>query len=92
MYHCMSHNISVPQSCGGGCGKLVSCGRLLWVYQFHNQCSLSVLIVVMYFPFWSCMLEIEACICMVGLFGKMSLSELHSCVDILRLVIFKGGV
>ena len=38
------------------------------------------------------MLEIEAWICLVGLFGKMSLSRLYSCVDILRLMIFKGGV
>ncbi len=91
MYRCMTHNILVSQSCGGGCRKLVSCGRL-WVYRFHNQCSLSAVIVVMYYPFWSYMLEIEAWICMVGLFGKMSLSGLHSCVNILRLVIFKGGV
>ena len=33
----------------------------------------------------------EACICMVGLFIRMSLSGLHSCVDSLRLVIFRGG-
>ena len=29
MYHCMSHNISVSQSCGGGCRMLVSCGRFV---------------------------------------------------------------
>ena len=73
-----------------GCWLVVE--GLLWVYRFHNQCSLLVVIVVMYFPFWSYMLEIEAWICVVGLFGKMSLSGLHSCVDILILVIFKGGV
>ena len=28
---------------------------------------------------------------MVGLLVRMSLSGLHSCVDILRLVIFRGG-
>ena len=55
-----------------------------------NQCSLSVVIVIMYFPFWLYMLEIDSWICMVGLFGKMSLSGLYSCVDILRLMIFKG--
>ena len=38
------------------------------------------------------MLVSKPCICMVGLFVKMSSSGLHSCVDSLRLVIFKGGV
>lgn len=59
---------------------------------FHNQCSLSIIMMAMYFPFWSCMLDSEACICMVGMFVRMSLSGLHSCMDILRLVTFRGGV
>ena len=33
----------------------------------------------------------KACICIVGFFTRMSLSGLQSCVDILRLVIFRGG-
>ena len=37
------------------------------------------------------MWDYEACICMVGSFTRMSLSGLHSCVDILRLAIFKRG-
>ena len=37
------------------------------------------------------MLDIVACICMVGLLVIISLSGLHPCVDILRLVILRGG-
>ena len=37
------------------------------------------------------MLDLEACICMFGLFVRMSLSGLHSCVDILGLMISTGG-
>ena len=37
------------------------------------------------------MWDFEACICAVGLFMRMSLFGLHSCIDIVRLVIFKGG-
>ena len=47
MYLCMSHSISVSKSCGGGCRKLVRCGRLLWEYWFHSHCSLSVVMVAM---------------------------------------------
>ena len=37
------------------------------------------------------MLEFKACIYMVDLLVRKSLSRLHSCVDILRLVNFRGG-
>ena len=67
MYLCISHSISVSKSCGGGCRKLVSCGELLWVNWFHSHCSLSVVMVVMYFPFGSYMLDSEICVWTVGL-------------------------
>jgi hypothetical protein len=50
-----------------------------------------VVIVAIWFPFWLYTWDSEACICMVGLSTRMSLSGLHSCVDILRLVIFREG-
>ena len=37
------------------------------------------------------MLDFDACICMFGMFVKMSLLGLQPCVDILRLVIFRRG-
>ena len=49
MYLYMSHSISVSKSYEGSCKKLVRCGGLLWEKQFHNHCSLFVVIVVMYF-------------------------------------------
>jgi len=88
----MSHIILVSKSYGGGCRKLVTYGRLLCEYHFDSQWSLSVVIMVMYFPFWSYMWDTKACICMVGLFMRMSLPMLHSCVDMLRLMIFRGVV
>ena len=91
MYLWMSHSIPVSKSCGGGCRKLVSCGELLWVSWFHNHCSLSVVMVAIYFPFESYMLDSKACVWMVGLLEMMSLSGLHSCVYVLRLVICRGG-
>ena len=48
--------------------------------------------MAVYFPIWSYMLALKFCMWMVGWFVWMSLSGLHSCVDSLRLVIFKGGV
>jgi hypothetical protein len=47
MYLWISHSISVLKSCGGGCKKVVRCGRLLWDNWFHSHCSLSVLRVAM---------------------------------------------
>ena len=91
MYLCMSQTISVSKSCGGGCRKLVMWGWLLWMNWFHNQCSLSVVIVAMYLPLWSCMLDSRLCICMVGLVLRMSLSGLHSCMWVCRLVMWMGG-
>ena len=37
------------------------------------------------------MLASGLCICMVGVFVRMSLSGLQSCMDICKLVIFRGG-
>ena len=37
------------------------------------------------------MLDLRLCICMVGLLQMMSLSGLHSCMLVCRLVILKGG-
>ena len=45
----------------------------------------------MWFPFWSYTLASEACVCMVGLLVRMSLSGLHSWMVSSRLVIFSGG-
>ena len=42
MYLWISHSISVSKSCGGGCRKVVRCGRLLWENWFHSHCNLSV--------------------------------------------------
>ena len=42
-------------------------------------------------PCWSYIWDSEACVCMVGLLVRMSLSGLHSCVYVLRLVILNGG-
>ena len=42
------------------------------MYRFHSQCNLSVVIVVMYLPFWLYMLVSKSCICIVGLFVRMS--------------------
>ena len=47
MYLWISHSISVSNSCGGDCRKVVRCGRLLWENWFHSHCSLSVLRVAM---------------------------------------------
>lgn len=47
--------------------------------------------VAMYFLFWSYTWDYASYICRVGLFTRMSLSGLHSCVDSLRLVTFRGG-
>ena len=91
MYLCMSHIISVSKSCGGGCRKLVMCGWLLWLNWFHSQCNRSVVIVAMYLPFWSNTLDSRLCVCMVGLLLRMSLSGLHSCMLVCRLVILRGG-
>ena len=49
------------------------------------------MMVAMLFMHWSYMWDFASCICRVGLFVRMSLSGLHSCVDNLRLVIFSGG-
>ena len=48
--------------------------------------------VAMYSPFWPYMLDSRLCICMVGLSLKMSLSGLHSCVLVCKLVILRGDV
>ena len=47
MYLCISHNISVSKSCGGGCKNVVRCVRWFWENWFHSHCILSVLRVVM---------------------------------------------
>ena len=36
MYLCTSHRILVSKSCGGGCRRLVRCGRLLWEYRLWH--------------------------------------------------------
>ena len=40
-------------------------------------------------PSWSYILDMESCICMFSLVVCMSLSGFRSCVDILRLVIWR---
>ena len=47
--------------------------------------------MAMQFPMWLYMLDYEVCIWIVGWSTRMSLFGLHSCVDSLRLVIFRGG-
>ena len=91
MYLCMSHNISVSKSCDGGCSGVVRWVSLFWEKRAHSHFSLSVVMVARNRPFWSYTWDSEACICMVGLLVRMSLSGLHSCVDVLRLVILSGG-
>ena len=86
-----SHSTSVSKSCGGGWRKLVRCCWLLCVNWFQSHCSLSILMVAMYYPFWSYMLATEVFIWIVGLLTRMSLSGLHSWVEVVRLVIFSGG-
>ena len=90
-YLCMSHTISVSKSCGGSCKKLVMCEWLLWVNWFHNQFSRTVVIVAMYLPLWSYMLDSCLCICMVGLLLRRFLSGLHSCMLVCKLVMLMGG-
>ena len=68
MYLYISQSISVAKSCGGGWRKSTSCGRLLWENLFHDQCILSECPCNAHFD----------CICMVCLFVRISLSELHS--------------
>jgi hypothetical protein len=46
----------------------------------------------MWFLFWLYILAYEACVCMVGLLVRISLSGLHSWMVILRLVIFSDCV
>ena len=58
---------------------------------FHSQCSISVVIMVMYLPLWSYVLDSRLCICMIGLLQMMSLSGLHSCMLVCRLVMLRGG-
>ena len=91
MYLCMSHGIYVSKFLGGGCRELVSGVPWLWENWFHSHCSLLVVTVAMYFPLWSYMLASVAYIWMVGWSTCMSLSRLHSYVDSLRLIIFRGG-
>ena len=91
MYLCMSHNILVSKSCGGGCRKLVNCGWLLWLNWFHSQWSCSVVMVAMYLPCGSYMLDLRLCIYMVSLLLKMSLSGLHSCILVCKVVMLRGG-
>ena len=50
-----------------------------------------MVIVAMYLPLWSYMLESRLCVCMVGLLLMVSLSGLHSCVLVCRLVMLRGG-
>ena len=57
----------------------------------HSHCILSILREVMKLPSSSYILDMESYICMVGLVVCMSLSGFRSCVDILRLVIWRGG-
>ena len=49
------------------------------------------MMVAIWFPLWLYMWDFKACMYMVGLFTRMSLSGSHSCIDVLRLVIFRGG-
>lgn len=57
----------------------------------HNQCILLVVMIAMYFPFWSYMLDSKRCICTVGIFVRIYFLGLHSCMDIMGLMSFKGG-
>ena len=91
MYLWSSHKISVSKSCGGDWRKLVRCWCLLCRNWFHNHCSLSIVRVAMWFPFWSKMLASEVLVCIVGLLTRISLSGLHSWMEVVRLVILSGG-
>ena len=42
---------------------------------FHNQSSLSIVMITMYLPFWLYMLDSKACIYKVCLFVRISLSR-----------------
>src|SRR5665213_565776 len=86
-----SHSTSVSKSCGGGCRKLVRCCCLLFVNWFQSHCILSLFMVAMCFSFWSYTLATELFIWIVGLLTRISLSGLHSWVEVIRLVIFSGG-
>ena len=43
-----SHSTSISKSCGGGCRKLVRCGRLVWKYWFHSHWSVLVVMVAIW--------------------------------------------
>ena len=47
--------------------------------------------VAMYFPLWSYIVVSEVFVWMVGLLDMMSLSGLHSWMEVVRLVMFSGG-
>ena len=47
--------------------------------------------VAMYFPLWSYIVASEVFVWMVGLLDMMSLSGLHSWMEVVRLVMFNGG-
>ena len=89
LYLWYSHTISVSNDCVGGInpfGLFCDC-----VYCFQSHFSLSIGMVIRYFPVSSYMCVVSFCICMVHVFTFISFSGLHSFIEMCASGMFNGG-
>ena len=89
LYLCYNHTISVSNDCVGGInpfGLFCDC-----VYCFHSYLSLSIGMMIRYFPVSSYICAVSFCICIVHVFVFISLFGLHSLIEMCASGIISGG-
>ena len=89
LYLWYNHTISVSNDCVGGInpfGLFFDC-----VYCFHSHLSLSIGMVIRYFPVSSYICVVLFCICIVHVSVFISFSGLHSLIEICASGIVSGG-
>ena len=89
LYLSYSHTILVSNGCIGGINP---CGLFCnFIYYFQSHLSLSIGMVIRYFPVSLYMCATSFCICMVCLFTFVSLLGLHSFIKIYASGMIDGG-